>query len=461
MSKYFEQANPNKVIRDYPIGSEFNNKIASLGREQIWELQQDRFLKLMKRAWKNPFYKRRWSAVGLEPNDILGLEDIAKIPTFSKADLMESVESFPPFGDFLGPNDWTMGERLVMHTTSGTTGAPQPLFYGPRDREIQNVLLARAYLMQGLKEDDIVHSVYGFGMVNGGHYIREAILHYTDALLLPAGTGLETRSEQQIELMKRYGVTTIVGFADYIMKLAEVAKGVGLQPGIDLKVRMISGHLAEDGGAAMSRAWGGAECYDWYGVGDTGIIAAEGPDHNGLYIWEDAHFVEIIDPDTGEISEIGEPGNICDTVLFKDTVYPIIRFDTKDISTILPGEGLMAPGLRRLAGFQGRSDNMVKLRGINVYPTSIGAVLREVDQLNGEYFCKVSLGNKGGDVMIVVCEILKPNGESADLTQSIETLLRQRLGVGVEVQLVGPGATADITQINSRQKPIRLLDERR
>ena len=90
-----------------------------------------------------------------------------------------------------------------MHTTSGTTGAPQPLFYGARDREIQNLLLARAYLFQGLLPTDVVHSVYGFGMVNGGHYIREAILHYTNALLLSAGTGLETRSEQQVDLMRR------------------------------------------------------------------------------------------------------------------------------------------------------------------------------------------------------------------------------------------------------------------
>ena len=123
----------------------------------------------------------------------------------------------------------------------------------------------------------MVHSVYGFGMVNGGHYIREAILHFTGAMLLPAGTGLETRSEQQIELMRRFGATVIVGFADYILKLSAVAREKGLEPGRDIPIRMVSGHLSADGHAAMAKAWPGAAIFDWYGVGDTGIIAAEGP----------------------------------------------------------------------------------------------------------------------------------------------------------------------------------------
>ena len=371
---------------------------------------------------------------------------------------MESVENHPPFGDFIGPGGWTGDDRVVMHTTSGTTGAPQPIFYGPRDREIQNALLARAYLLQGMRPDDVVHSVYGFGMVNGGHYIREAVLHYTDALLLPAGTGLETRSEQQVELMRRFGATVIVGFADYILKLSEVARAAGLEPGRDIKIRMVSGHLGEDGGEAMSEAWGGCETYDWYGVGDTGIIGAEGPDRSGLYIWEDAHLVEILDPDTGAPMPDGERGNICDTVLFKDRVYPVIRFDTKDVSTILPGEGGLGFGFRRLAGFQGRSDNMVKLRGINVYPTGIGAILRDVPELGGEYVCRVtSVG--GRDVMTVVCETAEASAQDG-LGGQVATLLRQRLGVALEVEIVGPGETAEATQVEKRQKPIRLVDGR-
>ena len=459
MSEYFRQANPYKVVTDYPIGNEVWSKFEEMNSEQIRDLQETRFLQLVKKAWSNPFYLRRWGSVGLEPGDIVSLDDITKIPTFSKSDLMESVEKFPPFGDFIGRASWADGQRVVMHTTSGTTGNPQPLFYGPRDREIQNALLARAYLLQGLNHDDIVHSVYGFGMVNGGHYIREAVLHYTNALLLPAGTGLETRSEQQIDLMRRYGATVIVGFSDYITKLADVAKKVGLDPVTDLKVRMISGHLAEDGGAAMAEAWGGIECFDWYGVGDTGIIAAEGPDHDGLYIWEDAHLVEILDSETGKVVGDGEKGNICNTVLFKDTVYPVIRFDTKDVSTVLPGSGGLSLPFRRLAGFQGRSDNMIKLKGINIYPTGIAAILKDVQELNGEYFCQVEK-QAGLDVMKVVCET-QENNYSGELIDHIQMILKQRLGVALEVELTGPGLTAEKTQINARQKPIRLIDLRK
>ena len=459
MSEYFRQAEPNQIVVDYPIGKEFWAKFGETNSEQVRDLQELRFLQLVDKAWSNPFYLRRWTAAGLERGDIVGLDDITKIPTFSKSDLMESVERFPPFGDFIGKINWSDGQRVVMHTTSGTTGTPQPLFYGPKDREIQNALLARAYLLQGLNHDDIVHSVYGFGMVNGGHYIREAVLHYTNALLLSAGTGLETRSEQQIDLMRRYGATVIVGFSDYITKLAEVAKKQGLDPVTDLKIRMISGHLAEDGGAAMSEAWGGVDCFDWYGVGDTGIIAAEGPDHDGLYIWEDAHLVEILDPETGNVVMDGEKGNICNTVLFKDTVYPVIRFDTKDVSTILPGPGGLSLPFRRLAGFQGRSDNMIKLKGINIYPTGISAILKDVKELNGEYYCQVEK-QAGSDIMTVVCEADEKN-HTKELVDRIQQLLKQRLGVALEVKVTAVGLTAEKTQINARQKPIRLIDLRK
>lgn len=464
MSRYFREAGPEEILRDYPVGEAFAAGVARMDRGRLRALQDRRFRRAVARAWEVPFYARRWRAAGLEPGDIAGLDDIERIPPYSKADLMESVEAHPPFGDFIGPagpdGRAAADARVVMHTTSGTTGSPQPLFYGPRDREIQNALLARAYLLQGLRPDDTVHSVYGFGMVNGGHYIREAILHYTDALLLPAGTGLETRSEQQVDLMRRFDATVIVGFADYILKLAEVARAAGLEPGRDLPVRMVSGHLGDDGGEALSAAWGGAEVYDWYGVGDTGIVAAQGPDRDGLHIWEDAHIVEILDPDTGRPVPDGRPGNVCVTVLFKDGVYPILRFDTKDVSAILPGAGAAGFPLRRMAGFRGRSDNMVKLRGINVYPTGIGAILREVGGLGGEYVCRVRRGG-GRDAMTVLCETAPGEGPGdGDLAGAAARLLRERLGVAVEVELVPPGGTAEATQLHRRQKPVRLIDER-
>jgi phenylacetate-CoA ligase len=457
---YFDEVEPRRMLDEYPLGPAFLAEVARLSRDELRALQERRFRQVLARAWQVPFYRRHWGACGLEPGDVRGLDDLPAIPPFSKSDLMRSVEEHPPFGDYHGV-DLRAADRptVVLHTTSGTTGVPQPLFFGAWDREVQNLLLARAYLFQGLRPDDVVQSVYGFGLVNGGHYIRETILHFTRALLLPTGTGLETRSEQQVELMRRFGTTVIVGFVDYIKRLAEVARQLGLEPGRDLRVRMVSGHIGQEDRPSLSRAWGGAEIFDWYGVGDTGTIAAEGPDHEGLHVWEDAHVLEILDPETRAVLPEGAVGNMCCTVLFKTGVYPIVRFDTNDLSAFLPGPSPAGLTLRRIAGFRGRSDQMVKLRGINVYPTAIATWLADQPAATGEYVCRVTRDGDR-DAMTVVVEVRSGHAE-AGLRESLRALLRGKLGVEVDVALVGPGDTRHLTGIEARQKPVRLIDERR
>ncbi len=460
MSDYFAEANPQRVVAEYPIGADFLAGPARLSREELRALQERRFLDVVHRGWQVPFYQRLWSSRGLESGDIATLEDISKLPTFSKSDLMESVAERPPFGDYHGV-DFDAKDRLgaVLHTTSGTTGTPQPLFFGAWDREVQNALLARAYRLQGLADRDVVHSVYGFGMVNGGHYVREAVLHFTKALFLPAGTGNETRSEQQVRLMQLYGVNVIVGFVDYIKHLAEVAREAGLEPGRDIPIRLISCHLGQESREAVSEAWGGAQVFDWYGVGDTGSIAAEGPLQEGQHVWEDAHLVEIIDPETLDPLDQGSSGNICVTCLYKNGVYPVIRFNTNDMSRLLPPAPDSGINFRRLEGFLGRSDNMVKLRGVNVYPTAVAAHLAAFDEASGEYVCRLQRsGNR--DELTVMIEVQTGRQGSGDLQGRIATALRRQLGVEVGVELVGPGETAALTQVTARQKPIRLVDER-
>jgi len=459
-ASYFDEARHRHMLAEYPLGPPFGDAVGRISRDELRALQDRRFRAVVARAWQVPFYRRLWGARGIEPGDVRGLEDLGKLPPFSKADLVRSVAEHPPFGDYHGV-DLGAADRasLVLHTTSGTTGAPQPVFYGAWDREVQNLLLARAYLLQGLRADDVVHSVYGFGMVNGGHYIREALVHFTRCVVLPAGTGLETRSEQQVELMRAFGATVIVGFVDYIKRLAEVARDKGIEPGRDVKIRMISGHVGQEDRDAISRAWGGAAVYDWYGVADTGIIAAEGPDRNGLYVWEDAHYLEIVDADTHTPQPDGELGNMCVTALYKDGVYPIVRFDTSDVSAFLPRAAGDRPAFRRIAGFRGRSDQMIKLRGVNVYPTAIGRHVSEHPALTGEFVCRVERRD-GRDELTVVAEA-RPGADRPDLGVELRHLLRQKLGVEVGVELVEPGATAPLTEIDARQKPIRLIDRRR
>jgi phenylacetate-CoA ligase len=457
---YFAEADPARILDEYPLGEDFLAGPARLRGDALRALQDKRFLEVVARGWQVPFYARRWRAAGLEPGALRSLDDIGAIPPFSKADLMASIEAAPPFGDYHGV-DFADPARpaMVMHTTSGTTGTPQPLFYGAWDREVQNALVARAWRLQGLTDQDVVHSVYGFGMVNGGHYIREALLHFTKAILLPAGTGLETPSAQQVELMRRFGATVLVGFVDYLAKLAGVARECGLEPGRDLPVRLISGHLGRESRAAISALWGGAAVYDWYGVGDTGTIAAEGPAQDGLHIFEDAHYVEALDADSGRGSLLGA-GSLCCTVLFKRTVYPVIRFNTQDLTELLPPDGASGIGFRRMAGMQGRADAMVKLRGVNVHPGAIGALIAGIDGVRGEYYCRVE--RRGArDEMTVVLEVDAADAAAREaLAAAVRLRLRERLNVEVAVELVAPGATADTTGVERRQKPLRLVDLR-
>lgn len=445
---YFEAFDAKQMLADYPIGDAFTARYAAMSRDELHALQNERFLTLMKRGWEIPFYKRLWGEKGIQPGDISSLADIDKLPVYDKSDLMASVNAHPPYGDFDGREN----SPVVFHTTSGTTGRPQPLMFGPKGREITNLLVGRMYRWMGLQPSDVVHSVYGHGMINGGHYIREAVTHFTNSLFLSAGTGIETRSAAQVQLLADFEVTVMVGFVDYIRKLADVAREAGLLEQINLK--MIIGHLGTEDRASTEAAWGGAKAYDWYGVGDTGSIAGEGPDRDGLYVWEDAQYLELLGVDDGLPVAHGETGDMVVTCLFKDDIAPCIRFNTHDITHELDGRGELA--FKRIAGFKGRSDNMVKLRGVNLFPHAIGALIENRADLTGEYICTVKRDPMTQrDDMVVLLE----SRGGTDISQ-VSALLRQGLNVDVGVELCAPGGTASLTQIDARQKPIRLIDER-
>ena len=325
---------------------------------------------------------------------------------------------------------------------------------------MQNILLARLYRLAGMGADDVVHSVYGHGLINGGHYIREAVTRYTSALFLSAGTGVEPSSIKQVELMRDFGATVLVGFGDYLKRLAQVAVEQGMDLTRDIRLRMICGHLSDEVRASLATAWGpGVALFDWYGVGDTGAIAGEGPDHDGLYLMEDAHHVEIADVETGQSLPPGEVGDMIVSCLFIDDLFPIIRFNTHDITRILPGTSALKLPFRRIAGFLGRSDSMVKIKGVNVYPQAIGNILSDMDDFAGEYICVRELAPDGRESFTVRIE--SRTGADADRALAYRTLLKQRLGVEVGVELGAPKSLSALTGVETRQKPVRLIDERK
>lgn len=457
---YFDAIDIPRLRQEFPVGEEFTSRFRGLGEEQLRAHQDALFARQLERAWQLPFYQRLWGAHGISRGDIRSVTDIRKLPSFGKQEIMESIARHPPLGDHHGRDIPVDGKILpmILHATSGTTGRPQPLLFSPRTREVQNIILARAYLMQGLRESDLVHSVYGHGPVNGGHYIREAVIHHTGALFFSAGTGVETPSVKQVEYMRDLGATVIVGFADYMKRLADVARENGLIPGRDIPVRMISGHLGKNARQELAEAWGGAQTYDWYGVGDTGLIAAEGPDHDGMHVMEDAHWVEICDIDSGAPVDHGQEGDLVVTCLFTEDIFPIIRFNTHDVTRFLPGPSPLEFPFRRIEGMLGRSDNMVKLRGINVFPQALTAILSRAPGFNGEYLCTLVRDSSGREDLIVSVECTAE--PTADLAQDYRMLLKQELGVEVKLELVAPKALSPLTGVEVRQKPIRLLDKR-
>ncbi|MCS6948342.1 MAG: hypothetical protein NZM12_12080 [Steroidobacteraceae bacterium] len=460
---YYESFDYAQLRRTFLLGEQFERDFARAPRAHIEAHQQRLFARCIARAWEIPFYQRLWRAAGLTPADVRGLEDIGRLPIFDKAALMRSIAEHPPYGDYHGWDRWPAAARpvTVLHTTSGTTGRPQLVLFSPKSREVQALLVARCWRMQGLRTGDVIHSVYGHGMINGGHFVREAALHYTNNLFLSAGTGKETRSVTQIELMRDLRATVLVGFVDYIRQLADTARSMGLEPGRDLPIRAIFGHVGRESRSALSSAWGGAAVYDWYGVADTGPIAAEALDQDGLYVHEDAHFVELIDPATGQPATNGALGDMVVTSLYRDDIYPLIRFNTHDLTSWANGTSSLGWTLRRITGVHGRSDNMVKLRGINVYPLALAAILHEHPAFAGEYVCRAWRDPQTGrDELTVLIEVRADRHLSRDCAAQFAALLSRRVGVELHVELVAPGATAPLTQIDSRQKPIRLLDER-
>ena len=450
---YAGAVNQERLQQEYPWGPGFLHTYQGMSRTTLEDLQQQRFTTVMDCAWATPFYQRIWGEAGISKGDINSLTDLPRLPVIDKNMILADVAAHPPFGSLATRTDRPRGPA-VLQTTSGTTGNPQPVIWGAWGREVQNALLGRIYGWLGVGADDVAHSVYGHGLVNGGHYVRESVTRYTNAMLLSAGTGIETRSERQIAVMHQFGATVLLGFADYLRKLADTARDVGLEPGTDLPVRMIIGHLLAGGREPLEQAWGGAKAYNWYGVADTGALASEGPERDGLHLWEDANVVEVLDDDDKDAGN--GVGNIVVTCLAKDDLAPLIRFNTHDLTQLRSGSNAAGLPFRRIDGLLGRSDNMVKLKGINVYPSAMGALLANVPGFTGEFVCRWEKSGHG-ERLTIMCEVQKPEAVDA---QQVQSMMSDRLGVGIEIDIVAPGGTASLTGVHERQKPVRLVDQR-
>jgi len=445
------------LTREFPPPPMFEATMR-LSADELHALQNRRFLQQVERGWQVPFYRLHWGAVGLQPGDIRSLEDITKLPPYTVHDIRRSIERHPPFGDYMGIE---LGDHpLVLQTSGGTTGLPRPMLYTPQDREVMSIIGGRRFHMQGIRPGDVVQITYSLGLGNGASAPREALWKYSGAVPVTTGSGSQTPTRRQIELLKAWGVSAILGFPAYLRHMGELARDeLGIDPR-DLGLRSIGSHLGMDDRKPLEDLWG-APVFESYGSNESGIIAAEGPGRDGMTVFEDAYFVEIVDPETNREVAAGERGNAFITCLFKFAA-PVIRFNSNDVSAFATDRSPIGWTHRRLQRIFGRADNMIKLRGVNVFPEAVGALVAEDPRSNGEYICIVERVDAAGrDEMLVKVERSDPAVEAAALARDLEVRFREALGVKIAAEVVNRGDLDPLTGLTQTSKIRRLLDRRK
>ncbi len=424
--------------------------------ETIERRQLVRLREKARRAQRVPFFAERWDTACVGPDDLRSLDDLARFPSYTVDDIRRSIEAHPPFGNYQGvtPAD-ALREPMRVFMSGGTTGASRPTFYTMWDREVGAVLTARALYSQGVRPGDVVLNSWAYGLHNGAHCFDEALLHWLNCVILTTGTGNVTSTEKQVALAIEYGATAILTTGDYLLRIADAARGLGYDPAADLKIRA----LPNIGDVEALRDAFGVEALRSYGFHEVQWVATECEARQGLHIYEDAFVVQIVDPETGEPLPDGELGAICITELYK-TGSPQFRYNIMDLSALYPRERCECGSwLRRMAPFAGRADNMVKLRGVNVWPEGLGEIAGSVPGILPDYFVRAVRDGRRDEMTIAVTTDRAPS-EWDDLRMQIERQLHHQLGVKISATVVAVGALDADTEIHTSPKPKRFRDER-
>ncbi len=399
---------------------------------ELQALQLRRLRETLERVERVPFYRELLAREGIRADEIRTLEDVRKLPFTKKQDLRAGY----PFGFFAVP----MNQVVRIHTTSGTTGKPTVVGYTRGDLDHWSDLIARNMTMVGLTADDIFQNAVNMGMFTGGlgfHYGAEKV----GMTVLPAGTG---NTKRQIEMIDDFGVTALHCTPSYAMHLAEVAEEMGSDLS-SLRIGMFGAEAWSDATRTELQDRLGVTAYDSYGLSELygPGVAFECPEQDGLHIWHDSYLVEIVDPATGEPLGPGERGELVVTPLVKEAM-PLIRYRTGDITMLLEDD-CPCGRMQRIARFSGRVDDMLIIRGINVFPSQIEHVLMALPEVGDQFMVYVDRNEHHLDEMTIEVEIKRPyfSGELADLARlqaRIVKALRDALELRTRVRLVEPGS---------------------
>lgn len=422
----------------------------TLSRAELEALQFYRLKQTLQHVMSSPFYKEKFREAGVDESAINDLSDIRRLPFTTKKDLRDNY----PYGFLCVPKD----HLVRLHVSSGTTGQATAVFYSRRDLDTWADLMARCMYMTGARPGDTFQNLSGYGLFTGGlgfHYGAERL----GMLTIPAGAG---NSKRQIQLMKDFSTNVLHIIPSYALRLQDIMTEMGIDPRKDLQLK-IAYLGAEPYSEEVRRRvedFFGIKVYNSYGLSEMNGpgVAFECQSQSGLHLWEDAYIIEIINPETLEPVPEGVLGELVITTLTREGM-PIIRYRTKDLTRILPGECSCGRAHRRLDRIQGRSDDMFIIKGVNIFPIQVEQVLMGISEVGGNYRIVLQRENNI-DEMTVQVEVndrifVEDMRQLQRIQKKITHELKNELLVTPRVELVEPN-----TLPRSDGKAVRLIDQR-
>ncbi len=428
----------------------WNEAKECMSRDELSSLQSARLVKLVDYVYHNvDFYRKKMQALGLEPGDIKNIEDISKLPFTTKDDLRDSY----PFGLFAVPHS----QIVRVHASSGTTGKATVVGYTRRDIDIWAECVARCLAMTGVTKNDIIQVAYGYGLFTGGlgaHYGAEKL----GAMVVPMSTG---NSKKLTTMMVDFGATAIACTPSYLLHLAEVLEKENLIKDIKLKYAICGAEPWTEKMHKEIEERLNIKAYDIYGLSEVmgPGVACDCDFHKGLHVCEDHFYPEILNSASLTAQKAGETGELVFTTLTKEAL-PLIRYRTKDLTSIDYSTCDCGRTSARISRFKGRVDDMLIIRGVNVFPSQVEAALIDVEEVSPHYMLIVDRVNNL-DTLEVQVEI-NPQYYTDEirgieaLTKKISHVLSQALGLNPKVKIVEPQ-----TLVRSEGKAVHVMDKRK
>ena len=429
-----------------------NQKIECMPREELKKIQSERLCQTVRHCYENvECFRNRMKEKGLTPDDIHGIEDIHLLPFSYKKDLRD----YYPYGLFAVP----MQDVVRLHASSGTTGKRIVVGYTKNDLDMWDECVARMLVSLGVTKDDFVQVAYGYGLFTGGFGVHGGA-QKIGATIIPISSG---NTANQIQTMIDFGATVLCCTPSYAMYLGEEVERLGVKDQLKLRVGVFGAEPWSENMRHQIEDKLGLKAYDIYGLSEVlgPGVSGECPEQEGMHVWEDNFYVETIDPDTGDVLPEGTPGELVFTSLTKEA-FPVIRYRTRDICTLIPEVCKCGRTHIRMGKPNGRTDDMLIIRGVNVFPSQIEEVLLKVsgDQITPNYQIVVDRVNNVDtfDINVEMSEAFFSDNVKAieKLEKRITEDLRAMLGISAKVHLVNPKSI-----VRSEGKAKRVIDNRK